>query len=75
MPRYNIFKDEDQQEVLDYLESIDAAHFKQGIFTIILAYCQDHVEMGMHTCLDRKFYTDMESLFNILSVRQKYPHE
>jgi hypothetical protein len=66
---------EDQKEILDYLESIDASHFKQGIFTIILAYCQDNVEMGMHTCLDKKFYTDMECLFSILSVREKYHNE
>jgi len=66
---------EDQKEILDYLESIDAGHFKQGIFTIILAYCQDNVEMGMHTCLDKRFYTDMESLFSILSIREKYPDE
>jgi hypothetical protein len=66
---------EDQKEILDDLESIDANHFKQGMFTIMLAYCQDNVEMGMHTSLDKKFYTDMESLFNILSVREKYPDE
>ena len=63
---------EDQKEILDYLESIDAGHFKQGIFTIILGYTQEYVEMGMHTCLDKTFYTDMESLFYILSIREKY---
>ena len=66
---------EDQNEILDYLESINAEHFKEGITAMILAYIQDNVEMGMHTCLDKRFYTDMESLFNILSVRQKYPDE
>jgi hypothetical protein len=64
---------EDQQTILDFLESINAVHFKQGLTTMILAYIQDNVEMGMHTCLDKRFYTDMESLFNILSVREKYP--
>jgi hypothetical protein len=66
---------EDQQTILDFLESINAEHFKQGITTIILAYTQDHVEMGMHTCLDSKFYSDMESLFCILSVWEKYSDE
>jgi len=66
---------EDQNEILDYLESINAVQFKQGMTAMILAYIQDNVEMGMHTCLDKKFYTDMESLFYILSVREKYPDE
>ncbi len=66
---------EDQIEILDYLESINAVHFKQGITTMILAYTQDNVEDGMHTCLDKKFYIDMESLFNILSIREKYREE
>jgi|HubBroStandDraft_4_1064222.scaffolds.fasta_scaffold154636_2 hypothetical protein len=49
---------EDQNEILDYLESINAVHFKQGITTMILAHIQDNVEMGMHTSLDKKFYAD-----------------
>jgi hypothetical protein len=75
MPSFEFFKDEDRQEVLDYLESIDAGHFKHGLFTIILAYCQDNVEEGMHAALDRKFYLDMENLFNILCVRERYTDE
>lgn len=66
---------EDQREILDYLESTNAVHFRQGIIAMILGYIQDNVEMGMHTCLDRKFYADMESLLYILSVREKYPDE
>jgi hypothetical protein len=63
---------EDQQTILDFLESINAAHFKEGLILMILAYIQDNVEMGMHTCLDKTFYQSIESLFHILSIREKY---
>lgn len=66
---------EDQQEVFDYLESINPAHLREGIINITLTYFQDNVERGMHTCLDRKFFTDIESLLIILSIREKYPFE
>jgi hypothetical protein len=66
---------EDHQVIFDYLETFDVSHFKEGMVTLLVAYFQDNVEMGMHTCLDKKFYSDMESLFNILSVREKYTDE
>jgi hypothetical protein len=63
---------EDEAGVFDCLESINPESFKEGIITIVLAYFQDNVEMGMHTCLDRGFYRDLESLLTILSIRAKY---
>jgi len=66
---------EDQQEMFDYLESINPAHLKAGIISMMLAYLQDNVEMGMHTCLDKEFYTDIENLMIILSIREKYTFE
>jgi len=63
---------EDQAEIFDYLESINPGHLKEGIISMMLAYFQDHVEMGMHTCLDQKFFTDFETIIIILSIREKY---
>ena len=66
---------EDQAEIFDYLESLNPTHLKEGIVTIMLAYFQDNVEDGMHTCLDKKFYTDIETLLIVLSIREKYTFE
>lgn len=66
---------DDTKDIFDYLESLNASHLKEGIIKILIAYFQDHVEMGMHTCLDGKFFTDIESVLIILSIREKYTFE
>lgn len=66
---------DDTKDIFDYLESLNASHLKEGLINIMLAYFQDNVEAGMHSCLDGKFFTDIESLLIILSIREKYPFE
>jgi hypothetical protein len=66
---------QDKEEIFLYLESLNPKHLSGGLVTMMLQYFADNVEQGLATCLDGKFFNDLETLILILDVRQKYPFE
>lgn len=66
---------EDKEDVFNFLDCMDPRHLAEGLIVMMLSYFQDHVDEGMNSCLDKKFFFDFETLLDILSVREKYPFE